>query len=171
MTTKIISLKLPSKGTDINGKTISRKCIENKDIDFEKMSEHSQISIINQLYLDLHFKERSYLEKQLKYKLSGYKAQDVKNKIYDNYHFIKMDNVVELLVKSKLHCVYCSKFTPIIYSVSNDKSQWTLDRINNDEGHNNNNVNISCLECNLERKTMDVDRFTRGKKFKFVKVE
>jgi hypothetical protein len=43
------------------------------------------------------------------------------------------------------------------------KQQWTLDRIDNDVGHNADNVVVSCLECNLKRGTMDSDRFKYGK--------
>ncbi len=39
------------------------------------------------------------------------------------------------------------------------KKQWTLDRINNDIGHNNGNLVVACLECNLKRRRTNKDAF------------
>ena len=44
-----------------------------------------------------------------------------------------------------------------------------LDRINNNLGHNNDNVVISCYECNIKRGTMDYERFKKGKEIKIVR--
>ena len=38
-------------------------------------------------------------------------------------------------------------------------SQWTLDRINNDIGHNIGNLVISCLKCNLKRRRINQHSF------------
>ena len=51
-----------------------------------------------------------------------------------------------------------------------DKHQWTLDRIDNSIGHNKENVVISCLECNLKRRTTEIDRFTFTKQLKITKL-
>ena len=37
--------------------------------------------------------------------------------------------------------------------------QWTLDRIDNDDNHNKDNVVIACLDCNLKRRRRDADKF------------
>ena len=50
----------------------------------------------------------------------------------------------------------------LIYENVREPKQWTLDRIDNSIGHNTENVVISCLSCNLKRRTMD------DKKFKFI---
>ena len=42
-------------------------------------------------------------------------------------------------------------------------NQWTLDRIDNNLGHNSDNVLISCLECNLKRRRMNMERFQFSK--------
>jgi len=49
--------------------------------------------------------------------------------------------------------------------------QWTLDRIDNDMGHNNNNTVISCLGCNLQRRTTNQDKFLFTKQLKLKKIE
>ena len=50
-----------------------------------------------------------------------------------------------------------------MYENVRESKQWTLDRIDNNIGHNKDNVVICCLECNLKRGTID------DKKFKFTK--
>ncbi len=50
-----------------------------------------------------------------------------------------------------------------------EKKQWTLDRINNNEGHNHDNVVISCLDCNIKRGDMDSERFKKGKEIRIVR--
>ena len=66
-------------------------------------------------------------------------------------------------------CNYCREKCFVIYKEVLFSYQWTLDRINNDMGHIKDNVVISCLKCNLQRKTMDYDRFEWGKKLKIKK--
>ena len=44
-----------------------------------------------------------------------------------------------------------------------------LDRINNDIGHNDSNVVIACLKCNLKRRTTDADKFKFTKQMKIIK--
>jgi hypothetical protein len=38
-------------------------------------------------------------------------------------------------------------------------SQWTLDRIDNNFGHNIGNLVISCLKCNLKRRRINKNSF------------
>ena len=57
----------------------------------------------------------------------------------------------------------------LLYRNVLSKKQWTLDRINNDLGHNNDNVVICCYECNVKRGDMDSQRFKDGKSIKIVK--
>ena len=140
------------------------------NIDFNNITHNFQIQMINSLYIDNKCKHDSYLNDQLKKKLRGYKNQDTKNNIYDSTFFISFEQTVEKLVSSKLHCFLCKDPLLLIYDNINDRKQWTLDRIDNQEGHNYNNVNIVCLDCNVKRKDMDVERFRNGKQFKFKKV-
>jgi hypothetical protein len=49
------------------------------------------------------------------------------------------------------------------------RRQWTLDRVDNEEGHTDNNVVLACLACNLQRRTMDAERFKYGKQLRIVK--
>jgi len=96
---------------------------------------------------------------QINQKIAGYKAQDTTKSIYDPEHFITVDRVIQLLLESELHCHYCKKDIKVLYEVVRDPLQWTLDRINNDYGHNQENLLISCLSCNLRRKTIYHERY------------
>ena len=42
-------------------------------------------------------------------------------------------------------------------------SQWTLDRIDNELGHNIGNLVISCLKCNLKRRRINKNSFMMTK--------
>ncbi len=95
----------------------------------------------------------------LKSKLAGYKHQDVLKKVYQEDNFITFQKLLELLVEFELKCNYCKRELYILYEYVREPTQWTLDRIDNDQGHNTGNLLISCLECNLKRKVMSKDRF------------
>ena len=57
----------------------------------------------------------------------------------------------------------------LIYENVREPRQWTLDRIDNSIGHNTENVVISCLSCNLKRRTMDDKKFKFSKQMKIIK--
>ena len=57
----------------------------------------------------------------------------------------------------------------IIRVKERENRQWTLDRIDNDIGHNHNNIVISCLECNLKRRRKSKDAFVFTQQLKIVK--
>ena len=59
----------------------------------------------------------------------------------------------------------------IIYELTRDMKQWTIDRINNELGHNNNNFIITCLDCNLKRKNKKVDNFLFTKQLNIIKMD
>lgn len=109
------------------------------------------------------------LKREIKNKIQGYKQQDKKNKCYDNDFFISLYDVYELLISSRLKCYYCKNNIYILYNNNKQSNQWTLDRIKNDQGHNKNNCVISCLKCNLDRKTTDCKKFLFTKQMKIIK--
>ena len=77
--------------------------------------------------------------------------------------------VLELLEKSELLCYYCRKEVKLLYENVREMTQWSLDRLDNSEGHNKENVVIACLSCNLHRKTMYHERFVFTKQLNIVK--
>ena len=92
-------------------------------------------------------------------KISSYKHQDDLKKRYDSELFVDYTYVCGLLTDTCMHCHYCNEDMYVLYEHRRDMQQWTLDRINNDIGHNKENVVVACLKCNLQRKTRDANKF------------
>ena len=113
----------------------------------------------------------SYILREIDTKRKAYIYQDKHHEIYDPRYSITTDKIVELLVSSELLCYYCRENCQVTYKESMCRRQWTLDRIDNNYGHNDMNVVIACLDCNLKRGTMDSERFRQGKQFTFRKIE
>jgi 5-methylcytosine-specific restriction endonuclease McrA len=109
--------------------------------------------------------------REIDMKRKAYIYQDKHHNIYDPRYTVTTDRIVELLVSADLLCHYCREICQVAYKESMCRRQWTLDRIDNNYGHNDTNVVIACLDCNLKRGTMDSERFRMGKQFTFRKVE
>ena len=137
----------------------------------ESYSHEYQTKLINRLHSnnDDSGEDIIKIKKEIIKKQGGYKQQDKKKNVYDEDKFIKCEKIYELLVKSGLKCNYCCNKVNILYDNYRDDNQWSLDRINNDIGHNTLNVCISCLKCNLQRRNKDYDKFKEGKELKIIK--
>ena len=122
----------------------------------------SQVKYLNKLFLEEKYEGTEFVKKEVERKLYGYKNQDIKKKKLDKT-LISYQECLEKLVISKLKCYYCKTNCLLAYENVREKNQWTLDRLDNSKGHNKDNVVISCLGCNLKRRTTD------DKKFKFTK--
>ena len=101
----------------------------------------------------------TFIRQQIRQKLGGYKAQDIKKDKYDESLFIKHDQVLQLMTESENLCFYCKEKVYVLYENVREPKQWTLERIDNDHGHNEGNVVIACLACNLRRRTMHYERY------------
>jgi len=112
-----------------------------------------------------------HIIREIDLKRKAYIYQDKQHAIYDARFSITTDQIIELIISSELLCYYCREICQLTYKESMCRKQWTLDRIDNDYGHNHTNVVIACLDCNLKRGTMDSERFRQGKQFTFRKVE
>ncbi len=113
----------------------------------------------------------AYVIREIDTKRKAYIYQDKQHKIYDPRYTITTDRIIELLVGADLLCHYCREICQVAYKEAMCRRQWTLDRTDNNYGHNDANVVIACLDCNLKRGTMDAERFRQGKQFTFRKVE
>jgi RNase P subunit RPR2 len=133
---------------------------------------NKQLEVLRRLIADdITLEERNFFKKEIKAKLAGYARQDKENGIPDSdlSAIISLDATVELLLISKLRCAYCRECCELIYKDVMAPRQWTLDRVDNDQGHNAGNVVLACLACNLQRRTMDAERFKFGKQLRIVK--
>jgi hypothetical protein len=115
-------------------------------------------------------KMQSLLKSELNHKIQGYKGQDLKKEIHNMDTLINLQDVLLKLDESNLTCYYCSKPILVLYKNVREPLQWTLDRLDNALSHTKDNTCISCLKCNLQRRVMDVDKFTFTKKLKINKL-
>ena len=133
-----------------------------------KFNPTKQIEFINSLYLNIEFNEKKELLCNLSNKINSYKQQDIKKKI-NNSNLININEIIEKLLISKLKCYYCKKNLLLFYSNVREDYQWTLDRIDNNINHSNDNTLISCLSCNLKRRTKSKNDFLFTKQLKITK--
>jgi hypothetical protein len=106
---------------------------------------------------------------QIQCKLTGYKSQDQYKDLYEPSNIINLPLTIQLLIRSQLKCYYCKELVKVLYERVREPKQWTLERIDNDFGHNIGNVEIACLSCNLRRRTMYHERFIFTKQLTIVK--
>ena len=154
--------------------------VDSLDVEKEKRIRvnaiEKELDIEQALSMLIMMKDRSpgeYCElgrKALESKINGYKHQDIKKDVYDANTLISLDEVIDKLINTSISCEYCCKKVKVLYRQVRDPLQWTLDRIDNDLNHSNDNTVISCLGCNLKRRLTDKDKFEFTKKMKIVKV-
>ena len=133
------------------------------------LSHYNQVCSINKIFLDLDFNEKKTYVSEIRKKILSYKNQDLKKERYNENDFVVFDEIIEKLLISKLKCNYCTSDIFILTNKNRDGKQWTLERIDNNIGHVNSNVIISCLECNLKRRNSNMDNFKFTKKLKINK--
>jgi len=125
---------------------------------------------LNQLELlsfdDIH---HSTVIQQIEKKISGYKQQDLKKKLFDVEKFVKIEFVIDRMRETELKCYYCKIDVMILYENAREGKQWSLDRIDNDVGHNQNNCHIACLKCNLKRRRTDDAKFLFTQQMNIIK--
>ena len=160
-----------NKANDPNNLNIIEEKINNNYPEYV-FEQTFQIKLLNNLYLNfenkINFEFQKNLLKEINKKLSSYITQDkVKNK-YNNEN-ISIDFLLEKLVSSKLKCYYCKCNLKLFYKKVKQDDQWTLDRIDNNLSHTYDNVVISCLKCNLQRRCRDKDKFLYTKQLKIIK--
>ena len=90
---------------------------------------------------------------------------------FDEINFLTFETVVTKLVECELKCRYCDCEMFVLYDVSREMKQWSVDRIDNDMGHNNTNFHLACLDCNLKRRRRTDEKFLFTKKLNLVKQE
>tara|TARA_B110000483_G_C18203444_1_gene546387 strand:- start:1617 stop:2144 length:528 start_codon:yes stop_codon:yes gene_type:complete len=107
---------------------------------------------------------------QINRKINSYKQQDKTKNLFNDAKLININQVIELLLSCNFICYYCQKMVHVLYKNVREPLQWTLERLDNDYGHNHDNVVISCLECNLHRRTMYHERYVFTKQLVIKKI-
>jgi hypothetical protein len=131
----------------------------------EELLFNTQLDILKNISSDklnafnTNKKLSNFITSHIKTKISSYKQQDILKNIFLEPEFVTFEHVIDLLNACDLKCHYCSCETYLLYEFVREMKQWSLDRINNDIGHNKNNLVIACLECNLKRRRTNKDAF------------
>lgn len=164
---KIINI---SKKSQIKKKYNQLDCsLNNLYSEQSKFYLNNQIIFINKLYLNEDFIEKKELTSNLNNKINSYKQQDIKRNLYNENTLIMFEKLIEKLLLSKLKCYYCKNNLYLFYLNIREKYQWTLDRIDNNKNHSNENTIIACLECNLKRRVQNKEAFLFTKQLKIKK--
>lgn len=153
-------------------KTVNKRVECNKWFIQPELLTHSvQLQIIqdNKHAENASFDNYLLMKQQIEHKIYGYKQQDIKKHMHDASAFVTFEHTLTLLNDSHLLCAYCDVPVLILYENVREPSQWSLDRINNDLGHNCGNLLIACLSCNLKRRRTNMNAFMFTKQMKLIK--
>ena len=128
-----------------------------------ELTPENQLQYIKQIHdnaiTDNYKKHCKMVLQQMNLKINGYKHQDqIKNR-YSETEFIDIGSVLTSLKECQNRCFYCKDSIQVLYEYVREPKQWSLERINNNLGHNKTNVVIACLNCNLHRRTMYHERY------------
>lgn len=113
----------------------------------------------------------NFLSKEITRKVNGYKQQDVKRKLYEPSTLITTNQVRKKLIDETITCTFCNQHVSLLFDTVRDMKQWTLDRIDNNLGHSDQNTKIACLKCNLQRRRQDYNAFHWTKNLSISKVD
>ena len=160
--------------TDRNAPKKKRAVIIGSDLSNNHFTFDFQLLILNEIKHSFEnngklTKESGLAKSEIERKLNSYKHQDIEKNILEESKLIGFEKTIEKLLECEMNCHYCKKEMYVLYEHVRENSQWTLDRIDNDVGHNNDNVVISCLECNLKRRRQSKDLFFFTKNLKIVR--
>lgn len=138
----------------------------------EDLLYENQYNILCEIQREYNSENRfhKFMVSQIKHKIYGYSFQDETKEKYSESDFVDLSGVLQKLVDCKMECFYCRKKVKLLYEYVREESQWTLERIDNKLGHNKDNVEVACLECNLKRRTMYHERFIFTKQFSIKKI-
>lgn len=169
---KIIIIEEPKKSNTkkINCEKEKKMRVETKTwgLNEEDLSHETQLSILKCIDKEKN-KYASLFKSHIKSKICSYRQQDILKKKLNEDLLVDYDEVIKLLIDCELKCCYCSHDVYILYEKVRESKQWSLDRINNDIGHNKGNLVIACLECNLKRRRTNKDAFMFTKNMVIIK--
>jgi hypothetical protein len=150
--------------------TIVKKRKETEDCPTHWFDIDKQFTLITDIYSTTTQTDViKYTKSQIDHKLSGYRQQDLEKDRYNESHFIRPTEVVKKLYDCSGTCYYCKQDILLLYENVRDGKQWTLDRVDNDIGHTQSNVIISCLSCNLRRRRTSSTAFLFTKQLSIIK--
>jgi hypothetical protein len=133
----------------------------------------TQIEIMNKIknnnYMPNNEDNSKLIKRQIERKICGYKQQDILKNILVPEKLIRFPEIVDSFIQHEFKCYYCKANMYILYDMVRETLQWTVDRIDNDLGHNRDNFVLACLGCNLKRRCRSKDKFLFTKQLVIVK--
>ena len=136
----------------------------------EYFNYNEQIKIINDISCNnLENSVTKIAVQQINKKISSYKQQDINKKMLDNEQFIDFNCVISKMIDCELKCRYCKCEMSILYDITREMKQWSVDRVDNDRGHNKDNFHLACLDCNLKRRRKTDEKFLFTKQLNIIK--
>jgi hypothetical protein len=161
-------------------KNVDKKRVETKkwELELEYFQYNKQLQLLTDIsnnILNVYDNEdkdtnvSKILLNQIEKKITSYKQQDIDKKILNNDKKINLTCIIDKLNETEIKCYYCKCEMLILYENVRDSKQWTVDRINNDIGHNIDNFVLACLSCNLKRRCKSADKFLFTKQLNIIK--
>jgi hypothetical protein len=137
----------------------------------EYFNYDKQLKMINDISVNILNNDNvtKIVIQQINKKISSYKQQDILKKILDTEKFIDFNCVINKMIECELKCRYCICEMSVLYDITREMKQWSVDRIDNDKGHNKDNFHLACLECNLKRRRKTDEKFLFTKQLKLIK--
>jgi hypothetical protein len=133
----------------------------------------TQIEIMNKIknnnYMSTDNYDSKLIKRQIERKIGGYKQQDILKNILVPEKLIRFPEIVDAFIQHEFKCYYCKANMYILYDMVRETLQWTVDRIDNDLGHNRDNFVLACLGCNLKRRCRSKDKFLFTKQLVLIK--
>lgn len=141
--------------SDIKGKELSGilcKIIMGENVSFTPSPD----PLCTKVKSEINAKLRTYKTSDLSRSLPGTSVHDC-------------DVIADMMIRQKCKCYYCHKEFLVLYKNTRDPLQWSVDRIDNDKAHAKENIVISCLRCNLQRRTRDSNEFYISRNLRITK--
>ncbi len=157
-------------------KRITLKKAKNKRImknDIPDLTAQETIQYLQHFFIKNSLLDHSIsaqITSEIKKKIQSYKRQDIKKNRYEERNFITHEECYTKLLTCNMKCYYCKSDMVIFYNEVRQDNQWTLERINNDMPHTNNNTVVACLDCNLKRGTRNSDHYQFAKQLVIKKI-
>jgi len=171
---KKIIIEEPKQTKKINCEKEKKMRVETKTwgLNEEELTYLKQLEfLISDNFIKNESKDKyiTKLTSHIKNKIYNYKQQDIIKKKINENEFVSFEETIELLKNCNMKCYYCSSEVYILYERVREMKQWSLDRIDNNIGHNKGNIVIACLECNLKRRRINKDKFMFTKNMVIIK--
>ena len=140
--------------------------------ELETLDHISQVKILT----DISNNNMSYFDtvsktacQEINKKISSYKNQDVIKNRFNSSKFLTFESVIEKMNDCELKCRYCKSEMFILYDITREMKQWSVDRVDNTQGHNIDNFHLACLDCNLKRRRRTDEKFLFTKQLNIIK--